>query len=810
MRLLKGCLLIAFLLCAYSPIYAQDAFSIHGKVFGEKHQPAEAANVFLLNAADSSIVKSTTCNNKGEYRFAVKTGNYLLLISRLRYDQSLTGPYMVRPGDDLSVDNVTLRLHTPLLKEVTINAQRQYLEVRPDRVTLNVGNSISSDGNSVFEILRQAPGVHADTKGSISLIGRSNALVMVNGKPIPLTGEDLVDYLQSIQGNTIRQIDLITSPSAKYDAAGAGVINIITKKGAATGTNFTVSAGTGYGQYGHANGGIAFNSQHEKVKVFGNYNYSYDKTNHIFLTDRKINFDGLKSDYNVDYKTTYQGPKQAFTVGADFAISKKHTIGVSFSGNTVDNNYSKNNHLQISNNDVLDSTIATKSKLSRGLRNYDYDINYMGKLDSTGKVLSADVAFGDIDRHSSEYIGNYFYNSAKVMYRPALKLQNLSPADAHIWSAKVDYVNPLSKTARIETGLKYSEVNTGNQLIFGPEVNGVYQSSADFSSSFKYRENVNSGYVDYFGKAGKFDIHAGLRLEQTNTRGNGNSTVAASDVAKHYLDWFPRLELTYTIDEKQSVDLSFNRGIDRPSFRTVNPFLYYTDLYDYYQGNPNILPQYSNRVVLSHVYDKYVTSLYASITTNFYGFLNYMQNDSTKVSRSLTSNFGKYSIYGIRFYAPVTYTKWWDADFSLDASYQRMQAYPGYGTLNKGTQWISLNSTQRLKFTETFSAEVYGDYASPAFYGIGQFKADYYVRASLAKKVLRNNGRISFDVSDIFNTHRDSQTINYQNLNMTVYDKIETRVFRLNFTYRFGNVSIKTAARRKSGNEDEQKRATAD
>jgi len=809
MRLLKGCLLIAFLLGVYNPIYAQDVSGIHGKVYGEKHLPADAATVILLAAADSSIVKSTICNNNGEYRLAVKPGKYLLLVSRLRYDQSLTGPYVVNAGYDLLVNDIKLMLHTPLLQEVTINAQRQYLEVRPDRVTLNVGSSISSDANSVFEILRQAPGVHADTKGSISLIGRSNALVMMNGKPVYLTGQDLVDYLRSIPANTIKQIELITSPPAKYDAAGAGVINIISKKGTAKGTNFTVSANTGYGKFGKGGGGIIFNSQHEKVNIFGNYNYNYDKTSHIFSTDRKINYKGLQSDYDVDYNTVYQGPKQAFTLGADFAISKKHTVGVSVSGNVVNNNYTKNNRLKISNAGVLDSTIYTRSNLGRGLSNYDYDINYTGKLDSLGKVLSADVAFGDIDRRSSEYIDNYFYNSAKVMYRPDLKLQNLSPAKAHIWSAKVDYVNPLSKTSRIETGLKYSLVKTDNQLIFGPEVNGVYQSSPDLSSSFKYSENVNAGYIDYFEKAGKLDIHAGLRVEQTNTKGNGSSSVMTTNISKHYLDWFPRFELNYTLNEKQSLDLSFNRGIDRPSFKTVNPFLYYTDLYDNNQGNPNIMPEYTNRVVLSHVYDKYVTSLYASITTNFYGFLNYIQNDSTKMSRSLKSNFGKYSVYGIKFFVPVAYTSWWDADFNLDASYQRIQAYPNYGALNKGTQWISFSSTQRLKLSETFTAEVSGDYESPAFYGIGQFKADYYVNAGLAKKVLKN-GRVSFEVSDIFNTHRDLQSINYQNLYMTVYDKVETRVFRLSFTYRFGNVSLKTAARRKSGNEDEQRRATTD
>lgn len=808
MRALKGCLFIAFLLVAYIPMYAQNVSGIHGKVYGEQHAAAEAANVMLL-AADSAIVKSTACDDKGAFSLPVKPGKYLLLITKIGYDQSLTGPYEVKPGEDVSVDDLILNIHVPVLKEVSVTAQRSYVEVKPDRVTLNVSSSINAGGNSIFEILRQAPGVHADSKGGISMIGRANALVMVNGKAVHLSGADLVDYLQSIPANTVKQIELIASPSAKYDAAGAGVINIISKKGTATGTNFSVSGNTGYGKFGKAGGGITFNSHYEKLNVFGNYSYNYDKTNHIFLTDRKINYNGLQSDYNVDYNTVYQGPKQAFSLGADFAISKQHTIGVSFGGNLIDNNYTKNNHLKISNAGVLDSTIYTRSKLSRGLSNYDYDINYTGKLDTLGEMLLADVAFSDIDRRSSEYIDNYFYNSANIMYRPDLKLQNLSPASANIWSAKVDYVNPLSKTSRLEAGIKYSLVKTNNQLVFGPQVNGVYESSPAFSSSFKYSENVNSGYVNYIGKTEKLGITAGLRIEQTNTMGSGNATMMRSYVAKHYLDWFPQVELNYQINKKHSLDLSFNRGIDRPSFRAVNPFLYYADLYDYKQGNPNLLPQYNNRVALSHIYDKYMTTLYASVTTNFYGFLDYVQNDSTKVSRSLTQNFGKYSVYGIKFYVPVTYTKWWDADFNLDASYQRIQAYPRYGTLNKGTQWISFASTQRFKFTETLSAEVAWDYESPTFYGIGQFKADYWVRAGLAKRVLNNNGRIGFDVSDIFNTHRDWSAINYQNLHMTVYDKIETRVFRLSFTYRFGNVSLKTAARHKASNEDEQRRATS-
>jgi len=809
MRSLARGLLIALLTGLYSFAYSQTGISgIHGKVSDEKHVAAEAATVILLAAADSSIIKSTPCDDKGIFKINAKPGKYLLLVSKIGFDQSLTGPYVIELNQNLAANEISLSPHLPQLKEVSITAQRSYVEVKPDRVTLNVQSSIIAEGNSVFEILRQAPGVHAENKGGISIIGRANALVMLDGRPIHLTGQDLADYLQSLPGNTVQQIELITNPSAKYDAAGAGVINIISKKGTNAGTNFTVSGGGAYGKFGKTNAGLIFNNRMGKINIFGNYNFIYRKTEHTFITDRMIDYKNDLSEYNVNYYATQQGYSHNFRVGTDYAISAKHTIGVLISGTINNDNFIKNNVLNITNNGALDSTISTKSKLNRGQNNISYDINYSGKLDTMGKALSADLVYNDVDRHSSEYIDNYFYNSAHVDYRPLLQLQNLSPADIHIWAAKIDYVNPLSKKSRIEAGVKYSWVQSSNDLIFGPKVDGVYQSSPNFSSRFFFKENINSGYLNYINKLGKVNLIAGLRVEQTNTSGNGTSAVTESSVNKSYLDWFPQLQLNYKADDKNDFDISFNRGINRAAYDAVNPFLYFTDLYDYRQGNPNLRPQYSNKIQITHTYNKkLVTSLYAMIVSNFYGFVDYMQNDSTKVSRSTTQNFGTYSIYGIRFYTPLTFTNWWSGNFTADASYQRIKAYPRNGNLNKGTQSVSLASTQNFKLASTLSFELSGDYESPEFYGIGKFKADYYVDAGISQQILHEKGRISLGITDIFNTHRDWSSINYQNLNMTVYDKVETRVVRLNFTYRFGNVSLKVNRRHNAGNEDEQKRA---
>jgi iron complex outermembrane receptor protein len=807
MRFLTGCLLIAFLLGAYTYSYAQaEGSGIHGKVTDEKHIAAEAATVILLAAADSSIIRSTPCDAGGMFKFSAKPGNYLLLISKIGFDQSLTGPYTITPGKDVGIKEISLVLHLPQLKEVSITAQRSYVEVKPGKVVLNVQSSIIADGNSAAEILKQAPGVHIDNSGNLSIIGRQGALVFIDGQQVNVSGQDLSDLLQSMPGNTVQQIELITNPSAKYEASGGGVINIILRKGVNAGTNFTLNGSAGYGTYYKASAGLAFNNRMGDINIFGNYNYLEDKNFHDFITDRNINYKGVLSKYYADYNSIRVKKTHTFRLGTDIALSRNHSIGLLISGTVDDFDYSKNNILSITNQGHLDSVISTTAKTNQGKSNISYDINYSGKLDKKGTLLSADLVFNNIDRHSFEYIDNYFNTAAGTSYRPVLFLQNLSPSSINIWAAKVDYTNPLSKNSQLDAGIKYSNVRSNNDLIFGPKVNGVYTSSPQFSNMFIYTENINSVYATYTNKMGKVNLMAGLRAEQTIS--NGNSLTAMNAVKKNYVDWFPHVQLNYTVNDKNELNFSYDRGINRALYELINPFRRYVDLYDYTVGNPNLLPQYTDKIELTHTYNKtLVTSLYGMATTNFYGFTNLLQNDSNKVSITTNSNFGTYSILGIRVSMPVVFTSWWDASFSVDASYQRIKAYPQYGNLNKGTQDIIFSGTQNFKISNTLTAQLLGKYESPTFYGIGQFRSVYRIDAAVSKQLFNKSATLRLNVNDIFNTQRDYDMIKYQNLNATLFDKVESRWFKLSFSYKFGNNSLKGNAKHNTGNEDEQNRA---
>lgn len=797
--------LVVVMLVATIQCYGQSkTLVIKGRVFTESKIPAESSTVILL-AADSSILTSTASDEQGIYNFTVNEGVYLILASRIGYNQSFSGPYTVSGQEDVNARDILLVKSVPMLKEVSITAKRPYVEVKPGRVVLNVQSSIVAEGNSVYDLLRQAPGVHAGSQGTLSLIGRQTAMVLVDGKPLNVSGENLAAILESMQSSSVQQIELITNPSARYEAGGAGVINIMLKKGSNAGTNGTFTIGGGYGKFYKANTGITFNNRMGNVNIFGNYNYAANKTFKTFTTDRTINYQGLVSNYDSRYYTTRESFNHTFRLGSDFFLSPNHTLGVLISGTVNNSNFLKDNLLRITNNGTFDSTITTMTNLKRDLATVNYDINYTGKLDTLGQTLSGYLSYNHFDRESNEYITNSFNKASGEVYRPTLLQQNLSPARINIWAAKVDYVKPLSKNTMLEAGLKYSHVASGNDLIFGPKRNGVYTVDPNFSSDFQYTENINSSYTNLLTSAGKWKINGGLRIEQTIA--HGNSAGDKIQFEKNYIDFFPQVQLKYTYNPKNNFTLSFNRSIYRPLYEDLNPFLYYVDLYDYRAGNPQLLPSYTSTVELAHSYNStIVTSLYASVTDNFYGFNAYEQDDQSKVNITTRKNFGRMAAYGIKFFTPAQFTSWWNATFSVDVSYQRIKAYRQNGDLNKGTQDVLFNTMHSFSLGGGFAAEAMFKYESPTFYGFSQFKANYRFDAGISKTVFNNMGTFRLSVTDMFRTERDRAYANYRNINLSIVNREEGRVVRFGFSYRFGNSKLKSAGTHKLGNEDEQRR----
>ena len=807
MRFFLGCLISASVLCCFlCDLHAQvPSTVITGTVLTENGSAADGSTILLLNYKDSSIVNSTTASKNGSFRITgVQPGSYLLLLSKAGYNELYAGPFNIPAGNAFAVPNIVLKASIKQLSEVSVTGSRPEIEAQPGKVILNVQNSILAQGNSAFDILKQSPGVRVDNSNNISIIGRENALITIDDKPTNLSGEDLVSVLRGIQANMIDRMELITSGSAKYDAATGGIINIVLKKGQNTGFNASATGVAGYGKYYKSSAGLVFNDRTENFNIFGNYNYTDNKNLHTLNTDREINFENVLSDYQSNYQSIQLNRVHTFGLGFDFYLSPSQTIGFFVNGSITNDNFVKNNNLNIYNQSVFDSTIIANSNLNRHISRVNYNLNYRGKLDSMGKTLSADVNYITYNRSSAEYIANDFYDAAGDQYRAPLLLQDLTPSNINVWISKVDFSDPLSKTAKFEAGLKFSYAMSSNDLVFGPLVDGQYTDDPNYTDHFNYNEYVNAAYADYQNQYDKFNLTAGLRAEQTIAK--GTSSTAGEIVNSDYTNLFPQMLLTYKYTDKTDFSLSYNRGITRPGYEEINPFLYYVDLYDYRAGNPTLKPEYSNNIELSYSYDKsFIATLYSTIISQSYEFRFYEQNDTSKVNINTPKNFGDIYNYGIRVLLPVTFTRWWTADFKADVAYQRYVAYPGNGGLNKGTQDIILSGTQRFTISPTLSAEIFANYESPSFYGISQFKANYYVDAGISQQLFDKRASLRLSATDIFNTKRDRYSTNYENLDMYTVDKIETQVVRLTFTYRFGKTSLKATVHH-PGYDEEQKR----
>ncbi|AMR34312.1 hypothetical protein A0256_24090 [Mucilaginibacter sp. PAMC 26640] len=810
MRAKKGCLLLAFIVCFIGFCGAQNtSSSLRGNIFLENNTAADAATAILLNQSDSAIVKSALVNNDGKYIFkGLAPGKYLVLAYRLGYTKAYSANYTLAAGQHVTVPPIYLITSSTELKGVAVIARKPLVEVRPGKTIINPQASITADGKNVLEILAQSPGVRVDNDDNVSISGRQNALILIDGKTTNMTGSDLTALLKGTQGANVEKIELISGGAAQYDAAAGGVINIILKKGKNIGTNGTINLTAGYGKYYKSMAGFTFNNRSKFLNIYGSYNANANKTFKTFTYDRNINTDGIASSYNLNYYSTQETVNHNYRLGADFLLSAKHTLGLQAFGFFNDNSFRKNNTLKIANNGQLDSMILVNSNMHRDLRNINYNINYSGKLDTSGKMLSAAITYSPYNRQSDEFINNAFLNNAGTVYRQPTLLQNLSPSHRINYTGVLDYINPLNKTTKLELGIKISHTSSDNNLVFGPRVNGVYTVDPNFSNSFRYTENVNAGYVNYNATYGKVDLVAGARGEFTKSEGvsAGTSGTGAVVNARNYFKIFPSLLLTYRYNDKNEYSLSFTRGILRPDYESLNPFLYYVDPYNYQSGNPFLKPEYTNSLKLTHNYNQTIaTSFYANFVTDA-NFTYYQQNDTTKVSLTTTRNVGKVYVYGVNVNAPVTITKWWNVLVDADASYQHYKAYPENGNLDKSTGDLILSLNQSFSISSRVSAEISSRYETPNFYGVRQYKSNYYVNAGISTQVFGKRGKLSLNVADIFNTNRDRAYININNLDLRIIGKPETRIGRLSFSYRFGKGTVKGAIRHDTGNEGEQDR----
>lgn len=799
MKFLTRLLLTAIIATIYSFSYAQVNYTITGKVITDT-SVASGATVSLLQYSNSLLVKSVVCNKQGAFELKnIAPGNYVVLVNSVGYKKFYTSPINITTKD-IRLKDILLTSVTNGLNEVTITAKRDYIEVKPDKTVLNVDRSILAAGNSVFDILSTAPGVRILDNG-VYVKGGVKALVAIDGKPVgQLSDEQLADLLKSYQSSMISQIEIISNPSAKYQASGGGVINIILKKSKDYGFKANITESAAVGQDYKLNSGINLDYRIKNLNFFGGYNLNDSKTPRILDIDRTID----QIAFNENYLGVTQLLNNGFNGGIDYNLSPKQTVGVLMYGYHNQIGIDKSNTTDIINQKLLDSDITSHSHINRAITNLNYNVNYrgsFGKNDNT--TLSADLDYSTYRRYSTELLENNFFFPDGIQYRDPVFYTDNSPSKINVRSERIDFTQALSKTGILGFGLRNDQANSDNTIDFKQRssTNSSYIPIPLLTDHFMYNERINGAYINYDDKFNSTGIALGLRAEQTSSMAeslNPNKTTSGS-----YLDFFPNVEITQPVDNDNTFVLSYNRRLTRPQYQDLNPFVAYIDEYSFSTGNPFLKPEYFSTYQVTDVFkQKYKLDLSIQVTNDF--FVPYFkQNDSTKVFTSTISNIGTRYEYNAEGTLPVDITKWWNANVYFYASYQRYVYYSD--SPPKSTTDFEIKVTQNFNITNAIRAELFTGWESPTYYGIKQYAHEWSTRAGLSKSILNDKGSIKLAISDIFNSQNYRYSSRYQNLNLTGFEKAGSRFLTATFTYRFGKQTVKSN-KHSNGNVDEQKR----
>ena len=788
-----------------------NAQKISGSIKKDASEAAPSATIALLKNSDSTILKYAIVKKDGNFELInIAAGIYLLKASHIGY-KTLYVPVDFQ-STDLLLKPIVLKKEETNLAGVTVSSAKPIIEVKADKTILNVEGTINATGNDGLELLRKSPGVMIDKDDNISLAGKNGVNVYIDGKPSPLSGADLTNYLKSLQSSQMESIEIITNPSAKYDAAGnAGIINIKLKKNKTFGTNGNFNAGFNQGFYPKFNAGLGLNHRNKNINVFGTYNYNNGKSR-MQINSRKEQLDTLFVQNNVmNFKNNTHG----FKVGADYFLNKKSTIGAVVNGNFSDMEFTTSGPMyftEISSGTQVKVMNATNdNKMPRN----DVNANLNYRFSAGGKEFSIDADYGFYNIKSDQYQPNFYYDGTGTVETNRAIYNMVAPTNIDIATLKSDYEQDF-KGGKLGIGGKTSFVKTNNDFkSYNVFTTGNVLDTGK-SNKFDYKENINALYVNYARQYKKgFMVQLGLRAENTNLTGTSNGyrwdtnswEKYDTTFKRNYTGLFPSAAVTFNKNPMKQWTFSYSRRIDRPAYQDLNPFEFRLNEYSYMKGNTDLRPQYTNSFGVTNVYKyKLTTSFNFSHVKDIFARV---PDTTDKTKGFLTKkNLATQDIFALNISYPFQYKKY-SFFATLNSNYAHYQADFGGGDRNIDLKVFALTYYMQnsFKFGKGWTGELSGLYISPSVWQ-GTIKSDAMgmVDVGLQKTILKNTGNIKLVVSDIFKTMKWGGKSDFAGVSSTFNGHGELTQVKLNFSYRFGNSQVKAARQRKSAIEDENKR----
>ncbi len=801
--------LLLFLLAALLMVPA--AAQVNGSVLDADGKPLGQVSLALMK--DTSVIKLAASKSDGSYSFAVTApGSYFVKATHVGFAAARSAAFVLF-GQPVTVPAIRLEKSASSLQGVTVTARKPMIEVKGDKTILNVEGTINAIGSDALDLLRKSPGVTVDKDDNLSISGKNGVQVFIDGKPSPLAGNDLANYLKTMQSAQIEAIEVITNPSAKYEAAGnAGIINIRLKKDKSMGTNGSANMGYNVSTYARYNGGLSINHRNSRMNIYGNYNYNNMQMESNLHLYRSV----ADTLFRQQSRILFQNSGHNFKTGMDYTMNKRSSFGMVVSGNFGSphvNNTSTTPIVSLENSMVDRILVAdNQTRMKRNNINYNVNYNFNG---SNGSTFSFNADYATHNMNNNQLQPNTYYDAAGVTVLNKVNYQMITPTTIRITSMKFDYESNLGK-GKLSVGGKSAFVNTDNDFQRYNVLSTGTQVDYDRSNRFTYKEEIQAGYTSYSQpfKGGMFQV--GLRIEETKSEGTSNGfkknggtyEATTTGFKRSYIDYFPSASVTLNKNPMKQWSFTYSRRIDRPAYQDLNPFEFKLDEYTFQKGNVALRPQYTNSFGISHTY-KYklnVSLNYSHVKDIFTQLM-----DTTDKSKSFVSkqNLATQDVLALNVSYPFMY-KSFTSFINFNSNYSRYHADFGAGRkIDLDAFGLTLLSQNSYRFgkNKSYTAEMTAMFMAPTVYqGTLRAKAMGGIDLGIQKQIMKGKATVKASVSDVFQSMRFRGTSEFAGQKTALNSSWESRQFKLSFNFRFGNAQVKAAKQKSSSAEDENKR----
>lgn len=762
-------------------------YSIEGSVVDQNNTSIPYCNVILMDSAQS-IVSGTITEDNGTFIFdSLQQGEYVVKVSFVGYKDYVSDTIML--SQKHTIPTIQLMPSAETLGEIVLTGRKPVITRKLDRLVFNVENSILSNG-STMDILKRTPGVVVN-QDKIT-VRNEGVTVYLNNRRVQLDSQEVQALLESLGGDVVQSVEVIQNPPAEYDSEGGPVLNIITSKSVSVGYKGNVNVRGTYGIFAKHSFGTSHFFKSEKVDLFFNYSFNPRKQSHRSPSFINYSDQGIATEWDQDFERKERTKAHNTNISLDYKATEKTVLSFAAVGLYSPNEFNTTrSFIDVSSSAADPFDIKTTSGLRSERTNLAFDAGIRHSLEKGS--LSANVHFTTFDRERTQNLRSVYRDDADAILQ-VVRFNNLARQDIEIYTGQLDYTTTLGKLD-FQAGAKVSIIDSQSKIDFlsiqDDGTSGLDQAQND---DFLYDENVVAGYVSFARYWEKWSAKAGLRVEQTNSKGNSLVLNVINDL--DYLEWFPTAYLQYKPSEKHSLSIDYSRRLDRPRYQDLNPFSYFLNENNFSQGNANLLPSFSNSLSLnytlnsSYSFDLYYRDNGENIITLPF------QDNINQVLRTVRQNALDSKSWGVDFTHDRSIASWYSIYGYLSAFHEEetfLAVESGNASYTNDIDGFYAYVGNNFTFSKdkTLTGTLSLEYLSTFLSGSYQQEATISLNTGIRKTLWNNRGVLNVQVNDLLNRANGLLTSRYLNQDNGYRVFNETQNLRVGFTYKFGNFKLR-------------------